>query len=118
MDPNMTLAAVHDYLEAKCPDGAGFSIHFGVVNQLLRQAVANIAADLQLHTCLPLFATNALQFSFYIDPDSVDLTSDWAISLKFDVALHLPGDPAAEIVRVTYDVDHVSLSGDYDRARG
>lgn len=114
----MTLETVHDYLEGKCPDGAGFALHYRIVDRLLQQAVAAIAVDPQLHTCLPLFATNAVQFSFYIDPASVSLTPDWKVSLKLDVVLHVTGDPTAEIVRVTYEVDHVSLTGEYDRTRG
>jgi hypothetical protein len=113
----MTLATVHDHFELRCPDGAGFALHVNLVAAQLEDAVTRIAADPGLHTDLPLLVTNAVRFSFEIDPATVSISPDWHLSLALNVWLHLPGDPAAEIVRAAYRLDQVPVGAEYDSSR-
>lgn len=113
----MTLATVHDHLQAKCPDGAGFAIHFSVVEKLLGKTLHNIAADPALSTDLPLAVTNRVNFSFFLNEKSVELKQDWTLSMKLDVVIHLPSNVAAEIVRVSYELADVPINGGFDRGR-
>jgi hypothetical protein len=113
----MTLATVHEHFEQRCPDGAGFALHVDLVAARLADAVASIGADAKLHIDLPLLVTNAVNFSFEIDPATVSLSQDWLLSLALNVWLHLPGDPTAEIVRVAYRIEGVRVGAEYDASR-